>query len=216
MSSSGAVPPLPLHTPSTRGLFPRVWHILGSRPTAALLQLEHRVYEYFAEFALVALRIAVGAVFLWFGFLKLLPLSIPIDTLAESILLSMTRHHVAPVTLLHILGVWECCIGLGLLFGRFLRVATGLLFLQMPGTLLPLVMLRHETWYHAPWLPTFEGQYIIKNLVLISAGMVIAVASRGGKLITNPRVAERAKRLEIALHEREISSVEREIEGEPK
>ncbi len=209
---------LPVAAPVTvpaAGTFSRLCHIFATRPLAALRQAEHRFYETIAEAAVVATRIGLGVIFFWFGILKLLPMSVPIDALAQRILVSVTFHHIAPLTLLHVLGVWECLIGLGLLLGRFLRLAVALLFLQMPGTFLPLILLRHETWYRFPWLPTFEGQYIIKNLVLISAAVVTVITSRGGRIITHPGVAQRAKRLEIALHDREIRDVEHEIDDPP-
>jgi hypothetical protein len=56
----------------------------------------------------------------------------------------------------------------------------------MPGTVLPLFLLPDVCWVHAPYAPTLEGQYIIKNLVLISAGLVIGATVRGGRLIADP------------------------------
>ena len=43
----------------------------------------------------------------------------------------------------------------------------------MPGTMAPLIMLPDICWNYFPYGPTVEGQYIIKNLVLISAAIVI-------------------------------------------
>ena len=71
------------------------------------------------------------------------------------------------------LGWWEVAIGLCLLIRPLLRVAIFLLILQMPGTILPLFILPDVCWTHAPYAPTLEGQYIIKNLVLISAAIAI-------------------------------------------
>ncbi len=75
---------------------------------------------------------------------------------------------------------------LGLLTGRFLRVTLALLFAQMLGTLTPLVLFPHEAFVRIPFLPTLEGQYIIKNLVLISAGVVVGATVRGGHLESDP------------------------------
>jgi uncharacterized membrane protein YphA (DoxX/SURF4 family) len=211
MRPIGSFSAAPGDTASTTGSLIRLRRIFASHPLEALRQAENRFYETIAQAAIVAIRIALGLVFFWFGILKLLPIHIPIDTLAQAVLTEITFHRIPASVLLHILGVWECVIGLGLLFRRFLRVAIGLLFLQLPGTFLPLVLLRHETWYHFPWLPTFEGQYIIKNLILISSGVVIAVTSRGGQIITNPLIARRAKRVEIAKHDQEIRLVERKL-----
>jgi hypothetical protein len=76
-----------------------------------------------------------------------------------------------------------------------------LLFLQLPGTFLPLVLLVHETWVKFP-VPTFEGQYIIKNIALIAAGIVVGSTVRGGRIIANPEIAEKAVRVERAVEEK--------------
>jgi hypothetical protein len=71
-------------------------------------------------------------------------------------------------------------IGVGLLHRKLIRPALLLLFLQMPGTALPLVLLPKVCWTHFPYAPTLEGQYIIKNLVLISAALVVGGTVRFG------------------------------------
>jgi hypothetical protein len=81
---------------------------------------------------------------------------------------------------------WECLIGLGLLSGKLLRATLALLFVQMLGTLAPLVLFPHEVFVRIPFMPTLEGQYIIKNLVLISAGVVVGATVRGGHLDAEP------------------------------
>ncbi|MFD1733839.1 hypothetical protein ACFSC4_25675 [Deinococcus malanensis] len=99
------------------------------------------------------------------------------------------------------LATWECAIGLGLLSGRFLRLTLVLLFAQMASTFLPLVFFPEETFTVLPWVPNLEGQYIIKNLVLVSAGLVVGATVRGGKLIMDPKAASTAERTQ-ALHQR--------------
>ena len=85
-----------------------------------------------------------------------------------------------------VLAVWECLIGLGLLSGRFLRATLLLLFVQMLGTVTPLFLFPTETFTHFPWAPTLEGQYIIKNVVLVAAAIVIGATVRGGELTSEP------------------------------
>ncbi len=76
---------------------------------------------------------------------------------------------------------WEMAIGVCLIDpGRWLglgpwmtRIGILLLFLQMPGTFLPLVLLPDVCFTQVPHAPTIEGQYIIKNIVLIAAALVI-------------------------------------------
>jgi uncharacterized membrane protein YkgB len=173
----------------------------GGSMTAAH-HLEHRVYALMARSGVTITRVALGIIFLWFGILKFLPTVTPVDLLAERTLTMITFHQFTGEHCLHVLAVWECMIGLGLLSGRLLRLTLVLLFLQLPGTFVPLVLLVQETWVHFPVFPTFEGQYIIKNIALIAAGIIIGSTARGGKIIANPGIAEKAVRVELAVEER--------------
>jgi uncharacterized membrane protein YphA (DoxX/SURF4 family) len=101
----------------------------------------------------------------------------------------LTGGLIAPGHALLMLAGWEVLIGLGLLTGRALRVTLLLLFVQMLGTLLPLVLFPGETWTVFPFAPTLEGQYIIKNLVLISAAIVVGATVRGGQLTASDEVS---------------------------
>ena len=74
-------------------------------------------------------------------------------------------------------------IGLGLIFGVWMRVTLLLLFVQMLGTMTPIFLFPNEVFTRIPYAPTLEGQYIIKNLVLISAGIVIGATVRGGGIV---------------------------------
>ncbi len=76
------------------------------------------------------------------------------------------------------LGVWEVLIGVCLLFRPTIRIALALLFLQMPGTMLPLVILPEVTFTSVPFGLTLEGQYIVKNLALVSAALVVGGTAR--------------------------------------
>jgi uncharacterized membrane protein YkgB len=113
------------------------------------------------------LRMTLGVVFAWFGALKPLGLS-PADALIRR-----TVYWVDPGWFIPFLGWWEVLIGVGLLVRPLNRLAILLLFLQMPGTMLPLFLLPEVCFLHVPWAPTLEGQYIIKNLVLVSAAIVV-------------------------------------------
>jgi uncharacterized membrane protein YkgB len=92
----------------------------------------------------------------------------------------------APATAVFVLAVWECLIGIGLLSGRFLRATLLLLWVQMLGTITPLFLFPELCFTVVPIAPTLEGQYIIKNLVLITAAIVIGATVRGGRLIAQP------------------------------
>jgi hypothetical protein len=66
-----------------------------------------------------------------------------------------------------------------------------LLFVQMLGTLTPLFLFPVETFATFPFVPTLEGQYIIKNVVIVSAAIVLGATVRGGELTHEPVVATR-------------------------
>lgn len=113
------------------------------------------------------LRVAMGIIFIWFGALKPFGLS-P----AEALVARATAWIPVP-GFLYILAVWEVVIGVCFLYKPLVRWGVVLLFLHMPGTLLPLITLRDETFVRFPFALSLEGQYIIKNLVLITAGIVL-------------------------------------------
>ncbi len=77
-------------------------------------------------------------------------------------------------------------IGLGLLVGIRLREVLLLLFVQMAGTLTPVFLFPEEVFTRIPYAPTLEGQYIIKNVVLIAAGIVVGATVRGGRVVAEP------------------------------
>jgi hypothetical protein len=79
-----------------------------------------------------------------------------------------------------------------LITGLFMRAVIALLSLQMLGTLTPLALFPADTWLVFPIAPTLEGQYIIKNVVLVSAALVIGSTVRGGAIVADPQIAREA------------------------
>jgi uncharacterized membrane protein YphA (DoxX/SURF4 family) len=147
---------------------------------------EQRVVRWMAARGILLLRVSLGIIFLWFGALKFLPAYSPAEELAGVTIAKLTFGLVDPKTAVGLLAVWETAIGLALVLGVHLRLALGLLFLQMAGTLTPLALFPALTFTRFPFAPTMEGQYILKNLVLISAAIVIGATMRGGKLVAQP------------------------------
>lgn len=148
--------------------------------------LDIRITTWMARHGVTLTRLALGVVFLWFGAIKLVPGWSPAADLAARTIEQLTFGIVQPAVALPLLAVWESLIGLGLLTGRFLRLTLLLLFAQMPGTMLPLVFFPSETFAAFPYSPTLEGQYIIKNLVLVGAAIVIGATVRGGRIRAEP------------------------------
>ncbi|WP_041719116.1 hypothetical protein [Desulfurivibrio alkaliphilus] len=134
-------------------------------------QFDVRTSAWLDRHCQVVLRLSLAIIFLWFGGLKLLGLS------PEEELIKNTVYWIEPSSFIPILGWWEMAIGLGLLYRPLIRVALLLLILQIPGTMLPLVLLPEVCFTRIPFGVSLEGQYIIKNLFLVSAAFVI-----GGKV----------------------------------
>ena len=82
-----------------------------------------------------------------------------------------------------------------------MRLTLLLLYVQMLGTFLPLVFFPDQTWTGTAFVPTLLGQYIIKNIILISSAIVLGATANGGLLIANPTAAHKAQDLEN-LHRR--------------
>jgi uncharacterized membrane protein YphA (DoxX/SURF4 family) len=145
--------------------------------------LDKRITRWMARYGLPLLRISLGIVFLWFGALKFFPGLSPAQELASRTIEKLSFGIVHPNVSIPLLATWESLIGLGLLFGIFMRATLLLLAVQMAGTLMPLVLFPAEVFTRIPYAPTLEGQYIIKNAVLISAAIVLGATVRGGNLV---------------------------------
>ena len=159
------------------------------------------ITEWMARSGVRFTRVALGFVFFWFGVLKFFPGLSSAETLAGRTIETLTFGLVPPPVSLPVLALWECAIGLGLIAGVALRLTLLLLFLQMPGTLTPLFLFPQETWARFPLVPTLEGQYIIKNLVLVGAGIVVGATVRGGRLIADPRSAHPVGQVTNVTHQ---------------
>ena len=154
-----------------------------------IVRTDVNLTRWMARYGVVLLRVSLGMVFFWFWVLKFFPSLSPAQDLATRTISLLTFGLMPPQISLQILATWECLIGLGLITGLWMRATLLLLFLQMLGTLTPLAFFPTETFTRVPYAPTLEGQYIIKNLVLVSAALVIGATVRGGALVADPTPA---------------------------
>ena len=116
-------------------------------------------------------RIPIFIIFFWFGFLKIIDLS-PAQELVQDTVYWMPFLSAEMWT--YVIGFWEVLIGVFFLFKKTTLIAMLLLLIQMSGTFLPLVILPEITFQDSnPFLPTLEGQYIIKNIIIITAALII-------------------------------------------
>ena len=146
-------------------------------------QVDDRITLFMRLYGILFLRISLGIIFLWFGFLKFFPGLSPANQIATMTIIKLTFGIIKPGISIVILATWETLIGLGLISGKFSRITLFLLFTQMIGTMTPLFLFPADTFSQIPYAPTLEGQYIIKNLVLISAGLVVGATVRGGRIV---------------------------------
>jgi uncharacterized membrane protein YkgB len=147
---------------------------MATRPVRSVLDRVEDALDRLAQrHGIDMLRVALGVVFLWFGLLKVVGASPVGEVVARTLLVLPMRPAVIA------LGVVETGIGLSLLTGRALRPALAVFLVQMCGTFLALVLAPDLTFQHGnPLLLSTLGEFVIKNLVLISAGIAIVGSLR--------------------------------------
>ncbi len=137
----------------------------------SLHTIDQSIIQFFRNISIPLARIGLFVVFFWFGLLKVIGLS-PASGLVQR-LFETSIHFMSFHSFLILFGLFECLIGILFLIRGAERIVIPLLFIHMITTFGPLFLLPQETW-SGFLVPTLEGQYIIKNLVLIAAGIGIA------------------------------------------
>ncbi len=142
-------------------------------------KIDRAIERFMRRVGTRALRYALAVIFIWFGILKPLGIS-PAAPLVRATVDWMP--FLTPAQWLIVIGWWEVLIGVTFLFRKTTRIAIALLAMQMVGTFLPLFILPEVTFQagSAPYAPTLEGQYIIKNLLIIAAALVLGGRVRKG------------------------------------
>jgi uncharacterized membrane protein YkgB len=122
------------------------------------------------------LRVSVGVLYVWFGALKFVPALSPAQDIATQVMGVISFGMVPPGVSQPALALMEVLIGIGLVTGKLLRLTLTVFFVHMGGVFATLVILPGEVWRY-PFVPSMEGQYIIKNLVLVAACLSVAAAA---------------------------------------
>lgn len=167
------------------------------------------ITTWMSRYGVVLLRVSLGVIFFWFGFLKFFPDLSPAEDLAARTIETLTFGIMTENISVPILAAWESAIGLGLITGKYMRVTLLLLFAQMLGTVLPIFFFPDEVFTRFPYAPTLEGQYIIKNLVLVSAALVLGATVRGGDMVADPEAKAVARQMESENLERQKAEKKR-------
>jgi uncharacterized membrane protein YkgB len=131
-------------------------------------RLDRRVSSLMERHGVTLLRVSVATIFVWFGVLKVIGRS-PVEDLVAS-----TVYWLPAENFVRFLGIWEVLVGVGLLIPVALRLTLLLFWIQMAGTFLVLIVNPGESFVDGnPFLLSTIGEFVIKNLVLIAAGIVI-------------------------------------------
>jgi putative oxidoreductase len=137
-------------------------------------RVDAALHRFLRAHSIAALRVVLGLLILAFGVLKFFPGVSPVEELTkmttDKLSFGLVPGHVAIV----VVAALETLIGLLLITGRLLRVAIYLLFGQLIGILAPLVLFTDRLFAGPHSAPTLEGQYVIKDLILVAAGFVVA------------------------------------------
>ncbi len=151
-------------------------------------QLDRLVVGLMARHGITLLRVAIGIVYIWFGALKLAQGVSPIEGFIREAMPFLPGDIFMPF-----LAVWEMVIGLGFIVWRFPRVTLALMLMQMGGAMSPLILRPDLVWQTFPYQWTLVGQYIFKDIILITAALVIGATARGGSLHSEPRVYRKVR-----------------------
>ena len=130
--------------------------------------LDGSISSMMNTYGIIFLRYSIGIIFIWFGILKPFGVSPAQDLVANTVYWFDNK-----LAFVKFLGWWEVAIGLTMCYKPMIRLSIFLLFVQMPGTFLPLILLPDICFTDFPFGLTLEGQYIVKNLIIISSGLVI-------------------------------------------
>jgi len=141
--------------------------------TGRLAVLDERVASFMEGWGHLLHRVSLGVMFLWFGTLKLMGFETATGLLSKTIYWGPEDLVVA------VLGAWEMAVGIALIHRPLIRLALLLLAIRLPATALALVLEADVTFADAPLAPTPEGQFLMKDLLLFSAALVIGGTVRG-------------------------------------
>lgn len=139
------------------------------RPMTTLIaEIDKRVIPRLRRWGVPALRLSLSVVFVWFGALKILGVSPVVDLVASTV------YWVDPSWFVPVLGVVEVLVGVGLALNRGLRLVLAVVVLQLAGTFLVFVLLPDVVYQDGnPLALTVEGEFVVKNLVLLAAAIVV-------------------------------------------
>ncbi len=150
-------------------------------------RLDTALNRWLVAHSIALMRVSLGLVFLAFGALKFFPGLSPIEGLATRTTTALTFGLIPPSVGLVMIAALEVAIGLCFVSGRYLRVGVWLMGAQMIGAMSPLLLFPGELFSGLLHAPTLVAQYILKDVVLVAVGMVLASTWSGARIVAEPR-----------------------------
>jgi uncharacterized membrane protein YkgB len=131
--------------------------------------LEQKVYTILDKYSDWFLRFSIAIIYIWFGILK------PFDSSPAADLVANSIYFLPREPFFIFLGIWETILGIMFLFPKLTKITFWIFILHMGGTFTPFITLTDTVFTTFPYGFSLEGQYIVKNIVLISAAVAILV-----------------------------------------
>lgn len=122
---------------------------------------------------LIILRISIGIIYAWFGVLKFFHGYSPAEDIAINTINKLTFGLIPQPVNIMLLAIWECVLGICLIAGVWMRTALIFLFIHMLCTFTPLIFFPSVSFKYAPYGFTLVGQYIMKNIIIICAALLL-------------------------------------------
>lgn len=144
-----------------------------------------KVNNWLAQNAMNLLRISIGIIYVWFGALKYFPNLSPADQLAKDTIYLITFGLIPSGISIILLAIWETALGFVLIIGVWKRTVFYILLLHMICTFVPLFFFTDVSFTALPYAFTLVGQYIMKNLIIIAAALVLNAHAKGKIVISN-------------------------------
>lgn len=186
------------------------------------MKMLNNLFNYFDRFdtamnrwlvthSVAILRVSLGLVFLGFGILKFFPGISPIEDLATRTTSVLTLGILTGHNAMDFVAGLECIIGVCFIMGRFLRVGVWLMLAQMIGAMSPLFIFPGELFPGPSHAPTLAAQYILKDIILVAAGMIVASTWTGAKIVAQPQSFRHALRRRVSRVHRSMQSLEASV-----
>lgn len=141
--------------------------------------MDNKLNTLLTHNAINLLRISIGIIYVWFGALKFYPNLSPADQLAKDTIYLITFGLIPNHVSIILLALWETLLGVVLIAGLWKRAAFYILMLHMACTFVPLFFFKDISFTNSPYAFTLVGQYIMKNLIIIAAALVLNAHAKG-------------------------------------